>query len=117
MVAERLTERVARTETTDELVRYDILVAPHEGFRVRDSEAGGFDHQIRLLNILPIQLEVVDSNNPDNRQNTIVEETKVYGRSDTYRLYPQPAVDGQRLFFIVARKGVEVEPVDGVDVD
>lgn len=112
MIAERSVGRIESYETTHGLVRHDVLVAPHESFRVRNSEAGGFDHQIRLLNILPIELEVVDSNNPENKQKAIVVESKVYGKKDTYRIYPQPEVDGQRLFLIVAKKGVEVEPIE-----
>ncbi len=109
--------RVESRETTHGLVRHDVLVAPHESFRVRDSEAGGFDHQIRLLNILPIVIEVVDGNNPDNKQNAVVFESKVYGKKDTYRLYPQPVLEGQRQFIVVAKKGVEVAAVEGAESD
>ena len=102
-------ERAERTETGRNLVRHDISIATNEAFRVRDSEAGGFDHHIRLLNNSPIQLEVVDATDPHKRQTKEVDEGKPYGRKDTYRLYPQPEVDGQRQFIIVAKKGVEVE--------
>ena len=117
MVAERTMEKVARTETTDELVRYDILIAPLEGFRVRDLEAGGFDHQIRLLNISPIKLEVVDGNSPDSKQTAIVDVGKVYGKRESYRLYPQLTEGEHRKFIIVTKKGVEVESVESVEAD
>lgn len=105
-------ERAESTEVGRDLVRHDILVAPNEAFRVRDSEAGGFDHHIRLLNNSPIQLEVVDGSDPHKRQTKEVDEGKPYGRQDTYRLYPQPEIDGQRQFIIVTKKGVAVEPVE-----
>ncbi len=117
MIAEGFMGRVESRETTHGLVRHDVLVAPHESFRVRDSEAGGFDHHIRLLNILPIEIEVVDGNNPDNKQTAIVDVGKVYGKRESYRLYPQLAEGEHRKFIIVTKKGVEVESVESVEAD